>query len=161
MKSTYFKMLKLNQISNSFYRQYKNTLTKTIRKAKKQYYMNAFEERRRDAKSTWRLLKSVITNKRSKNPINSVVCNEERISDPVVIARRFNDYFSTIAVTLESGIPPPLHDPADNISHSISNSIFLLPVDAREVVSIVGKLKNCTYGLYDIPAVIYLSLIHI
>ena len=116
MKSTYFKMLKMNRISLSFYKRYKNTLICSSRKAKKDYYRAAFNERKKDVKSTWRLLNKLILFKKPNEPIRTISNNNRIVDDPSEIAELFNDYFITVASTLESTIPLPNQDPTSNMN---------------------------------------------
>ena len=150
MKSTYFKMLKLNRISLSFYNRYKNILTTTIRKAKRDYYRVAFDERRKDVKSTWKLLNKLILYKKPNEKVSSISADGRVTEDPSEIAELFNEYFSTVATTLESAIPLPNRDPTTNINFN-EKSIYFYPVDSADVIKIVRKLKNSYHGLYDVP----------
>ena len=111
MKSTYFKMFKLNRISPSVYKRYRNALTCSIRKAKKDYYRVAFDERRKDVKSTWKLLNRLILYRKPNETLSSISADGLVIDDPSEIAELFNDYFCTIATNLESSIPLPNEKP--------------------------------------------------
>ena len=161
MKSYYFKKLKLNEISATFYKRYRNMLTDTIRKAKRQYQNDSFYRCKGDLRKTWKLINDVILDTKFKKFVPIVNDNGSEISDRREIAQNFNNYFCNVANLLDSTIPAQLSDPRDNINVNLSSSLFFNPVNPFEIINIVNKLKNSSYGLYSIPTNVFKSVIDV
>ena len=151
LKSAYFKKLKLNLISDVFYKIFKNRLVNQVRRAKKNYCCSAFKKCKNDLKSTWNLIKSLVLNNKSEKSVRFLLINNNEITDHKLIAEHFNDYFCGIADELNSNIPPSISDPVSNISFASLGSLFLSPVSCNEIVAVTNKLKNSSYGLYNVP----------
>jgi len=70
------------------------------------------------------------------------VCSNTTISDPNLIANKFNSFFANVGPELAKKIPPVF----DNFKHFLPlsnlNSIFLNPTDNLEIKQIIMALKN-------------------
>jgi len=93
--------------------------------------------------------------------IESVIVDGEELSSEISIATAFNNFFSTVAGTIESTLPP-----ADNISPCslISrqrNSFYLFDVNTEEVIRIISNLKNTSYGPNGISVKLFKIIKHI
>ena len=91
-------------------------------------------------KSTWGLLNKLILFKKPNEPISTISNNNRIVDDPSEIAELFNDYFITVASTLESTIPLPNQDPTSNMNFC-EGSIYFYPIDSTEVIKTVKKQK--------------------
>ena len=106
-KSKYYKMFKLGTISEIFYKRYRNNLTNTLRNEKKNYYKNAFLRSNNNMKSTWSLIRSLISDGKSNETIKEMVVDGVQTGDGLCIAEKFNQYFSEVALKLQHDIPVP------------------------------------------------------
>ena len=81
------------------------------------------------------------------------------ISDPLVIANKFNEYFAHIGSTFADKIPAAPH--FNNYANNSVESEFLLhTITENKVSSIINKLKNkISYG-YDLISNIMLKRAH-
>ena len=126
------------------YKKYKNKLTSTIRAAERLYYNNRFAEVQGDLKRTWRLIKLIIHKEPAKQGIHEIKHNNKCETDQTVIANIFNEYFTNIGEKLASKIPQESGSPCEFIKNdqTKSNSIFMQPTTASEIINIVQNLKN-------------------
>jgi len=77
------------------------------------------------------------------------------ISDPQVIAGRFNSYFGNVAAELDSRIPTTDTTPLSFLGDPCANSMFALPSVAEEVSSVIHSLRNSGSNFNTIPTFIF------
>ena len=76
------------------YKSLKNEITLLTRNSKKTYYENYFSKHKKDLSKTWQGIKEIINIKNKNLDHPSCITHENKnISDPVVIANNFNDYY--------------------------------------------------------------------
>jgi len=85
---------------------YRNLYNNLIRQAKKCHFSNALSKNSKNLKKTWSLLNDALNKSKSHSPIHSLISNQTLITDPTQIANAFNSFFTTIAETTASQIPP-------------------------------------------------------
>lgn len=82
-----------------------------------------------NVKKSWDGIKSLMANsgvKKGKSKIDRISVNGELITDELIIAKAFNNYFSNIAKTLDNDIPELDSDENDNlIMHN--HSFYMFP----------------------------------
>ena len=88
------------------FRVYRATLRKSIREAKRLYYVRTFNIYKNDIKKTWLLINETINRKLKKHNISEFIIDNRKISDPNEIANQFNEYFINIGNTLSEQIQP-------------------------------------------------------
>ena len=123
-KSILFKMLKLGNITKRRYNLYNNKLKIVTSEAKKLYYSAAFDNNRDNMRRTWRLVKELSGRTSKSSTIESIVIDNERVTDKVKIADAFNEYYSNIAIELDSNIPDSNISPLHAINFTQSGSFF-------------------------------------
>jgi predicted CopG family antitoxin len=85
--------------NDSYYKRYKNKLNHSIKIAKSSHYASKLQNMKSDMKSTWKVLNEVINKKKSKPTISSFKTNDNtEISDPILIANKFCNYFTNMLV---------------------------------------------------------------
>ena len=84
----------------SEFKNYRASLRKIIRKAKRDYYTHIFNRHKNDFQKTWSLINETINRNRKKQSTHVFLINDEMISDPIIIATKFNQYFAPIGNTL-------------------------------------------------------------
>ena len=116
-KNKLYRQCLTNQSSHyeTRYKNDKNKLNHSLRIANRIYYEKKIDASKSNAKATWRFLNEIIKTKKKAFKINSIfkVDNQE-ITDPVDIANRFCNYFSSIGPNL-----------AKEIHSSVSHRSFL------------------------------------
>ena len=150
-KAVYFKLHRLGLIDNEHFKRFKNLLTSLLRKSKRNYYHALFDLRKNYIKKTWNTIRDLLSQNSTRKNIRSILINNVEVTDPEELANKFNDYFSTIAIELDSQIPPSNNSPLCNMAPSRQNSFFIYPVTLAECIDIISKLKNTSYGINNLP----------
>ena len=156
LKSSYFKLLKLDVVTMHENNSFKNKVTSIIRKSKIEYYKSAFSRSHSNIRGTWRLVNELASRNISNNIINRIIWNNVELADNSEIAEAFSEYFSNVAPTLNDNMPTNDIDPLSFINLNISNSLFLHPISPMECTHIVNSLKN-TKENQSIPVPIFKS----
>ena len=95
-------------------------------------------------KKTWQILRKAINNScKKENSIQSIIVNNECISDPLIMANKFNEFFSQIAHVIVEKINPSQDIPIPN--PKIVNELFSLsdsPLTTQEIVDCTKMLKD-------------------
>ena len=91
------------------FKDYRASLRKIIRKAKHDYYTHIFNRHKNDIKKTWSLINETLNRNLKKQSTHEFLINDEMISDPIIIANKFNQYFAHIGSTLADKIPSAPH----------------------------------------------------
>jgi len=82
------------------FRSCRNTVTALIRKSKKHYHQQIFNENINDSQKFWKELKKLYPLKSKQSCSNVINIDGERITDKVKIADSFCDFFSSIGTKL-------------------------------------------------------------
>ena len=84
------------------YKYYRNKLKNLIRIAKKNYYCTKFSQAQNNIKSTWNTINELLGNRKSNISLPSSFLNNEydEISDPQLIANKFNGFFENVGPDL-------------------------------------------------------------
>ena len=83
------------RLKNEF-KEYRASLRKIIRKAKHDYYTNIFNRHKNDIKKTWLLINETLNRNLKKQSTHEFLIIGKMISDPIIIANKFNQYFAHI-----------------------------------------------------------------
>ena len=141
VKSNNFKCYKSGTMTKSEYTRFNNRLKNTIRRSKKNYYENKFEQCRSDLRSTWKIIRTILGGS-SRGRIKSIMVNGENVEDEEMIAGAFNDYFTTVASDLDRLLPDSTANPMNYVHSSVVSSMFLNPVTAVEIDSVIMSQKK-------------------
>jgi hypothetical protein len=88
------------------YKVYNSTYRKIIRTAKKTYYETKLTEYANDIKNSWKIIYTLISNKKSKHDIPGIFSDGSvYYTGAKEIAEGFNDYFVKVGPTLAEAIP--------------------------------------------------------
>jgi len=133
-------------------KQYNKILKKVIRTAKRMYFTEYFENNQNNMKNTWKKIKE-FTNPtgHNKETIESIVINDNHITNPVEIAHQFNNYFSTIGSNLALSIntsdsPLSVHS---YLHHPPESNFSFSEVSESHVVNIIRELNTKTSSGHD------------
>ena len=96
------------RLKNEF-KEYRASLRKTIRKAKRDFYTHISNRHKNDIKKTWSLINETLNRNLRKQSTNEFLVGDQMLSDPLVIANKFNEYFADIGSILADKIPPAPH----------------------------------------------------
>lgn len=152
IRNNYFLLYKTGRMSRRTYTQYRNAVTNEIRYKKKEYYRGKFSEFFGNMKKSWDLLNKIIrpTGKESNSDIN-LRFNGNIISDPKLVASRFNDFFSSIGGQIAANFPGTSDEYSNYLTGDYVESFFLTPVPRVDVHKYIYSLKSKSCHLNSIP----------
>ena len=88
--------LEIYEARKQRFNQYKNTLRKTIKEAKKKYFLNQFGRYEGNGKKTWQTIDNALHRKSRKTIPDAISINAKLSTNKQEIANEFNKYFATI-----------------------------------------------------------------
>ena len=137
-------------LRESHYKNFRNKLTHLIRRAKRTYYDGQFERTKNDLKSTWKLINEIINKRNSKPAMTSTFkADDKSITDPVIIAEKCCQYFSSIDPTLAKKIPSVSSSFTSFLPENINLPIIMLPTNQFELQKICRASKSGKFPGYD------------
>lgn len=122
------------------YRQLRNHCKTQTRNARSNYYKDAFSQNWNNPKQFWKHLDHLL-NKSNNDSINSVIVNDNVISDPLMIAQAFNAHFSQISSSLYSD-----YLVSSSSSNQTDGSFSFSRIQPSEVFQAISELKNGSVG---------------
>ena len=133
------------------YKTLRNQIVKLCRDSKSIYFQSFFRNNASNIKNTWKGINKII-NVSSKNwNTPSLIVNNKLISEPVEVANKFNEYFSTIAENLQAKIYDTGTDFHQYLKDRNEHSIFIQPTNPLELIGIISNLNaNKASGPYSI-----------
>ena len=129
----------------SVYKQFRNSLNKTIKIAKNSYYEKLINLNKNNSKKLWQSLGQLVNfkSKTNKDPQSVVSGQGDDLYDPLNIANEFNTYFSEIGSRKAEKIIPPNGMPEYNTT--LCSSFCLYETSEEEVVRLIGNLSGQIY----------------
>ena len=128
------------------FKDYRASLRKIIRKAKRDYYTHILNRHKNDIKKKWSLINETLNRNLKKQSTHEFLINDEMISDPIIIANKFNQYFAHIGSTLADKIPSAPHFNS-YLSNPVDSVFSFYTVTEENISHIINKLKNkVSYG---------------
>ena len=127
------------------YKQYCITFRKIRRQAKLKYYHETFEMHKHDCKRTWSILRPFVSNKSSSSSLpKEFNIDNNRITDPIIIANEFNTFFVGIGHKTSETVSPANKPYSHylNLTPHQNDSMFLEPVLIPELISVCNLLKS-------------------
>jgi hypothetical protein len=88
------------------YKEYRNTYNSLVRLSKKMYFTENLELNKHNPKKMWDLLREATTGHKQNCNITQINNGNLTLTDPVDIAEKFNDFFSTAGNNISNSIPP-------------------------------------------------------
>lgn len=150
-KSQMFKHHKLGLISKEQCNAYNNWLTTRIRKSKATYFLNSFASCHNDIRKTWSHIRKILSQSSTRKSVKSLVIDGNEIIDNLEISNKFNEYFTTVALDLDSQLPVSNESPLAYLNANRPNSLFLYPVSLAECSRVIADLKLTRFDVNTIP----------
>ena len=116
------------------YKQYRNKLNKLLHIAEQQHYDNLLKENKNNLKSSWRIMKEIISKNKSTSPCSRFYINDSAniSNDKKEIAENFNSFFINVGPNLAKKISPTSQSPTSFMTRNC-NSMVVLPVNQSEL----------------------------
>ena len=141
------------------FNEYRAGLRKTIRKAKRDFYIHIYNRHKNDIKKTWSLINETLNRNLRKQSTYEFLVDDQMISNPVTIANKFNEYFAHIGSALADKIPAAPHF-NNYLNNPVETKFSFQTITENKVSNIINKLKNkISYG-YDSISNIMLKRAH-
>lgn len=151
-KLSYVAKLHPTAFNKTQYHHYKSLLNKIMRISERNHYQLALESNRTNLKKSWQILKEVI-GRNSKKIINTkFTFGETETADSEIISEKFNQFFLDIGHSLASAIPAENLHFNSFLHNDVTSSIYLSPVDNREIERIIKTLKKSSPGWDEITS---------
>ena len=94
-------------------------------------------------KNTWKGIKNLISLKTvSHSSPSSIYYNNKTVTSPFEITNAFNNYFSNIALDIQSSIKYSAKEFHEFLPPLSIKSFFLSPTDKNEIISIISALNS-------------------
>ena len=119
---------------------YNNILNKLIMNAKKSYYHNEFLKHKHNIKNTWLTINNLLCRQKRKTHFpNEIKINSVSITDQNSIANEFNNYFTSVGLTLSNRIPQTQKSYQDYLTKMIYSKFSFSPTNRDEVIKIINN----------------------
>ena len=144
-RHNYFILYRKKIIPKKTYSNFRNFVTKKIRKAKFDYFEQKFNSVRNNIKQTWRIINDVLKprNKSRQNIIKKIIVNNSIYERGEDIANIFNDFFVNVGKDIADSVDSGPDDHLKYLNHiNQPNSFFFRPITPNETYAIINTLKN-------------------
>ena len=144
---------------HNLFKLYRNQIISLCRRSKSNHFTRYFNSYSQNAKKIWIGIKQIISLKPPKSSdIISLKIGNSVTSDPASVANEFNSFFTSIADTIRTKIPPEAKHFSKYLNTPNLYSIFLSPVTPAEVSKVISSLScHKSTGPNSIPTKILKS----
>ena len=146
---------KLKEFYHNNYKTYRNLLSTLLKRAKEKYFTKFFNKYIKNITKTWIRIKSLVSMKHKNNDTPSIIRNDKKyINDPITIANTFNNFFTSIAETVQSK-----NKCFRNFLSTKNNDSFIITAaNKEEICKVISSLNiNKSCGPNSIPTkILYL-----
>ena len=125
------------------YKQYRNLISTLLKRSKHLYFTKFFSDNLNNLRNTWKGIKSLISLKTaSHSSLSSIYYNNKTVTSPFEISNAFSNYFSNIALDIQSSIKYSAKEFHEFLPPLSIKSFFLSPTDRNEIISIISALDS-------------------
>ena len=153
-----------NELAYNTYKNYGNSLTGILRKAKETYYQTKCTEFKRNTKKLWQMINRITNKTTNKSTlIEYLKIDNIEIHNAKEISTEFAKYFSTIGKKYANKIDPSvnsIHTYINNIPNNPA-TIYLNPTNRSELTTLINNLSNKTSKGYDEISTAMLKTLHL
>jgi len=129
----------------SKFKRFRNVYNRTVRAAKKLYFEKELTANMSNLKKTWQLIRSAANMRNVKKvDLSHFQVDGRLISDPLEIANKFNEFFTTMPVKIASEIIQPSNlPPGTGTVRPDGSPVFKLnnPISQTEILEAVKQLQ--------------------
>ena len=151
---------KSNDNVKILYNKFRNRVNREMKKAKKKYYNQYFEENKNDIKKTWMGIKSIINTKNEISPKTSQLnVNGKMIDDPKSIANSYNNFFTNVGQNIDNDIPNINKSPESFLKQRNDINFLITKVSHEELIDLIKTLDGKkSSGPSSIPVKLLLTI---
>lgn len=142
-KENLSKLAKINPtiLNINKYNRYRYIYTKSVRTAKKIYLRNKLSQALGNSKRTWQVIRESLNIPPKQNKISKIIVNDIPITDDVLIANNFNEYFSNIGPALADSLPMTDNNFEDYLPPPAERSFFMTPINEFTMLNYILSTK--------------------
>ena len=118
------------------YKQYRNLISILLKRSKHSYFTKFLNDNLNNLKNTWKGIKNLISLKTVSHSSPSSISYNKTVTSPIEIANAFNNYFSNIALNIQSSMKYSAKEFYEFLPPLNINSFFLSPTDKNKIISI-------------------------
>jgi len=135
------------------YNLFRNRVDNELKKSKKTYYKNYFNNNSKDVKKIWDGIKSIINVNKYRFPsITQLKVNNTIVDDQNKIAQELNNFFVNVGPTIENAIPTnPKTKPSKFLKNRNETNFSITNISEEEVLEIIDNLESKSVGPNSIP----------
>ena len=105
-----------------------NLLLTILKKSKQFYFTRLFQQNVKELKNMWKEIKKIISSNYSNHIFpTAIAVNNEAINNPSGIANAFNNYFTKVAIDMQSSIRFSMKKYFDYLPPLNIESFFITP----------------------------------
>jgi len=131
----------------NYYQNLCNKIKQDIKNCKTSYYCSKLNEHSGNTKAEWKLVNSIL-NKDSSYTVNSLLIDNNLVSDSLAISNHLNSFFVNISDKFSSSALTSSNFSASSFNliddHYQRNSFFFTPFTSVEILNLIKELDNST-----------------
>lgn len=155
-KHKLFKSLKSGLIPEATYKNFKNKLETTLKKAKKEYFLKQFNDHKSNIKKQWSIINQCMNkSQKSKTVPTKADINGQEINDPLTVADHLNKFFSSIGKNTADKIPPASKTFDEYLGNPLPHSFNFKHISSNDVNNVISSLENKNCNTDTIPNSLY------
>ena len=125
------------------YRQYRSLISTLLKRSKCSCFTKFFNDNLNNLKNTWKGIKNLISLKTvSHSSPSSMYYNNKTVTSPFEITNAFNNYFSNIALGIQSSIKYFAKEFHEFLPPLNIKSFFLSATNKNEIICIISALNS-------------------
>ena len=154
-----FRQYNLDNLPFYIYNSFKNKLCTILKASKNRFLKYKFHKCVGNSRETWQNINSLFRNNYSRSTHISLEENGSCLKTDLETANIFNNYFSTVAVNLDSNIPRSNISPISFLGNPFPHSFFMRPSNKFEIKHIILNFKNKGCPINEIPTYIFKQVV--
>ena len=130
-------------LKHESFKKYRNQIINLLRVSKQTRYNKYFEENKNNCRAIWIGINEVICpkNKKKLNSPNSLINEGKTITNPKIIAERFNKFFIKIGTNIQNKLSPTKKYYADYLLKPSKEIFLITPTTDEEISHIISGLN--------------------
>ena len=128
------------------FRRARNTVTRTIRNAKSNYYRNKLEQYAGNCRKTWSVINSILNRQKTKKLSDKFLINNRMITNPTDIANKFNHFFINIGKTLSDRIDNTNTNFRAYLTNRSDVQFTISPITQSELLDVIKQMNDSSPG---------------
>ena len=141
-----------NENCKRVYNELRNSVNREIKRSKKLYYANYFEENINNIKKTWQGIRKIVNLNKYSSKTSQLNIGGKIIDDNHELATNFNKFFVNVEPNTEKTIPNvPNISPSKYLKNRNQINFVIAHISNEEILDIINALDNKSSGPYSIP----------